>query len=209
MISKLLIILNTLLFYQNRLMMTKYTSDIFNILRKGHFICSNSPDEHIQTLYRVLEDDETFEDLYAYFQRIDYVLEFGNEYFHFSRKEKSVDLERKLEKAFGWIDIFDFLKTFDSSFDVGYRFTPAEIINQLKNNADLKSKLDGLKKISGDKKSYSDRIHKILEKLEKDNFIELENEITETYKVLTSFNYFKEIISIINIPEELENEIPK
>lgn len=48
---------------------------------------------------------------------------------------------------------------------------------------------------------------KIIEKLEKDNFITLENEITETYKVLTSFNYLKDIITTINIPEEIENEI--
>lgn len=190
-------------------MITKYTSDIFDVLRRGQFICSNSPDEHIQTLYKVIEDNDTFEDLYDYFYRINYILEQGNEYFYFSRSEKNTDLDRKLEKAFNWIDILDFFKTFDSSFDVGYRFTPSEIVNQLKNNADLKTKLDGLKKISTDKKSYSDRIKKIIERLEKDNFITLENEITETYKVLTSFNYLKEIITTINIPEDIENEIPE
>lgn len=190
-------------------MMTKYTSDIFDVLRKGQFICSNSPDEDIQTLYKVLESSDTFEDLYNYFHHINYTLEQGNEYFYFSRNEKNVDLDRKLEKAFSWIDILDFFKTFDSSFDVGYRFSPSDVVNQLKNNADLKSKLDSFKKIGGDKKNYTDRIKKLIEKLEKDNFITLENEISETYKVLTSFNYLKDIISIINIPEDLENEIPE
>ena len=150
----------------------------------------------------MLEEQDTFEDLYEYFYQINYILEQGNEYFYFSRIENTVDLERKLEKAFNWIDILDFFKTFDSSFDVGYRFSPADIVNQLKNNADLKTKLDSLKKISGDKNSYTDRIKKIIDKLEKDNFITLENEISETYKVLTSFNYLKDIISTINIPEE-------
>jgi hypothetical protein len=190
-------------------MITKYTSDIFDVLRKGQFICSNSPNENIQTLYKVLEDDNTFEDLYEYFYQINYILEHGNEYFHFSRLEKSVDLDRKLEKAFNWIDILDFFKTFDSSFDVGFRFSPSDIVNQLKNNADLKTKLESLKKIGADKKNYSDRIKKIIEKLEKDNFITLENEMTETYKVLTSFNYLKDIITTINIPEDIENEIPE
>ncbi len=190
-------------------MVTKYTSDIFDVLRRGQFICSNSPDEHIQTLYKVLEDSDTFEDLYEYFYQINYILEQGNEYFYFSRNERNVDLDRKLEKAFGWIDTIDFFKTFDSSFDVGYRFSPSDVVNQLKNNADLKSKLDNFKKLSGDKKNYSNRVKKIIEKLEKDNFITLENEITESYKVLTSFNYLKDIISIINIPEEIENEIPE
>ncbi|MDO6425260.1 hypothetical protein Q4521_22485, partial [Saccharophagus degradans] len=80
-------------------------------------------------------------------------------------------------------------------FDVGFRFSSSDIVNQLKNNADLKTKLEKLKRVSGDKKTNSERIKKIIEKLEKDNFITLENEITETYKGLTSFNYLKEIIT--------------
>lgn len=190
-------------------MITKYTSEIFDVLRRGQFICSNSPNEQIQTLYKILEDDRIFEDLYNYFYQINYILEHGNEYFFFSREEKNVDLDRKIEKAFSWIDILDFFKTFDSSFDVGYRFTPSDIVNQLKNNADLMSKLDSLKKITVDKKSNSDRVKKIIERLEKDNFITLEDEISESYKVLTSFNYLKDMISAINIPEEIENEIPE
>jgi hypothetical protein len=190
-------------------MKTKYTSEIFDVLRRGQFICSNSPNESIQTLYKVLEDREIFEDLYEYFYQINYILEEGNEYFYFSRTEKNVDLDRKLDKAFNWIDILDFFKTFDSSFNVGFRFSPADIVNQLKNNADLKTKLDNLKKIGADKKNYTDRIKKIIEKLEKDNFINLESEISETYKVLTSFNYLKDIINTINIPQEIENEIPE
>ncbi len=190
-------------------MVTKYTSEIFNVLRKGQFICSNSPNDDIKKLYKVLEDEETFEDLHEYFYQINYILEQGNEYFYFSRIENNADLDRKLEKAFNWIDILDFFKTFDSSFDVGFRFSPSDIVNQLKNNADLKTKLEKLKKVSGDKKTNSERIKKIIEKLEKDNFITLENEITETYKVLTSLNYLKDIIITINIPEEIENEIPE
>lgn len=194
---------------QSEAMITKYTSQIFEVLRRGRFICSNSPDEEIQILYRTMENKDTFEYLYQYFLQIDYQLEHGNEYFYFSRIEKNIDLERKLNIAFGWIDLLDFFKTFDSSFDVGYRFSPAEIVNQLKNNADLKSKLDSFKKIGTDKKNYTDRVKKLIEKLEKDNFIALENELSETYKVLTSFHYLKEIITTINIPVETENEIPE
>jgi len=191
-------------------MNTKYTSDIFEILRRGQFICSNSPDDDIQILYKVLENEDTFEDLYEYFYQINYILEQGDEYFYFSRpNEKNIDIERKIEKAFGWIDILDFLKTFDSAFTVGFRFTVSEIHSQLKNNADLKTKLENLKKIGSEKKNYSDRIKKIIEKLEKDNYITLENEITETYKVLTSLNYLIDLINTINIPEEIANEIPE
>ena len=72
--------LNMLWYFQNKiLMITKYTSEIFDVLRKGQFICSNSPDDDIQKLYKVLEDDETFEDLHEYFYQINYILEQGNE----------------------------------------------------------------------------------------------------------------------------------
>lgn len=191
-------------------MITKYTSDIFEILRKGQFICSNSPDDTIQTLYKILEDNETFEHLYNYFYQINYILERGDEYFYFSRlNEKNIDIDRKIKKAFEWIDILDFFKTYDSAFTVGYRFTAYEIHNQLKNNADLKTKLENLKELGSDKKNYIERIKKIIEKLEKDNYITLENEITETYKVLTSLNYLIDLVNTINIPEEVANEIPE
>lgn len=190
-------------------MKTKYTSEIFEVLRRGRFICSNSPDDRIKMLYNILEEEEIFYELQNYFAHINYNFEHGNEYFYFSRLESNTDLDRKLNKAFGWIDFLDFLKTFDASFDVGFRFSPAEIVNQLKNNADLKNKLDNLKRLGADKKNYSERVKKIIEQLVKDDFVALENEMSETYKVLTSFNYLKELVTAINIPEEIEHEIPE
>ena len=84
--------------------MTKYLADIFEILRRGQFICDNSPNQEIQSLYNIMEDKDTFDDLYAYFKQINYSLEQGNGYFYFSRNEKNVSLDRKLDKAFEWID---------------------------------------------------------------------------------------------------------
>lgn len=190
-------------------MITKYTSEIFEILRRGQFISSNSPSDKIQTLYRVLEDEYNYDKLSEYFLEIKYVLEKGDDYFYFSRIENKADLERKIEKAFQWIDILDFFKTFDSSFSSGFRFSPSDIATQLSTNADLKSKLNSLKRISGDKKNNLDRIKKVIETVERESFIALENEITDTYKVLASFKYLEEIIDTINIPEEIANEIPE
>ena len=51
-------------------MITKYTSEIFEVLRRGQFICSNSPDDIIQDLYKELEDEDNFNELYDYFQEI-------------------------------------------------------------------------------------------------------------------------------------------
>lgn len=184
------------------------TAEIFEVLSKGQFICSNSTDDKIRKLYTIIEDEQYFENLYEYFRGINLTLEKGDEYFYFSRVESKVDLERKIEAAYRWIDIIDFLKTFDNSFGAGYRFTPADILVRIKIDAELEAKLAGLKKHTG-KEKYPEIIDKILEMLIKDTFIEIENEISHTYKVLASFKYIEQIVLTIHIPDDIKNEIPE
>ena len=184
------------------------TSDIFEILSKGQFINSNSSNKTISDLYKIIEEEQNFEVLCEYFLNINFNLEKGDEYFYFSRNENKTDLERKIEAAFKWIDIIDFLKTYDNSFGAGFRFTPSDILVRIKIDAELETKLEGLKKYAG-KDSYNDIIEKILKDLVSDTFIELENEITHQYKVLASFKYLEQLILTIHIPEEIKNEIPQ
>lgn len=180
----------------------KQTAAIFEILSRGQFICSNSNDEFIRKLYTTIEEEQTYEYLYDYFLNINFILEKGDEYFYFSRVENRVDLERKIEQAFKWIDIIDFFKTFDSSFGSGYRFTPSDILVKLNLDAELKSKLEGLKRHSGGKDKFNEIIDRILEDLKKDRFLELENEFSHQFKVLASFKYLEQIVMSINISEE-------
>lgn len=184
------------------------TAEIFELLSKGKFLCSNSTNDQERKLYSIVEDEQYFEDLYDYFRNINFTLEKGDEYFYFSRVESKTDLERKIEAAYKWIDILDFVKTFDNSFGPGFRFTPSDILVDIKVNAELETKLAGLKKHTG-KETYPEIIDKILDILAKDVFIELENEISKTYKVLTSFKYLEQIILTIHIPDEVANEIPE
>ncbi len=185
----------------------KQTSETFETLSKGQFICSNSSSDSTRRLYDLI--DEYYDDLHEYFQGINFILERGDEYFYFSRAESKVDLERKIEAAFKWIDILDFLKTFDNSFGSGFRFTPSDILVKLNIDAELKTKLDGLKKHGGGKERYDEIIEKVLDLLTKDNFIEIENIISNTYKALASFDYLENLVMAINIPEEVKNEIPE
>lgn len=104
------------------------TADIFKILSKGQFISSNSSDKNVSNLYNIIEDEQHFEELYEYFVKINFILERGDEYFYFSRPETNVNLEKKIEKAFEWIDIIDFFKTYDNAFSAGIRFSPADIL---------------------------------------------------------------------------------
>ena len=184
----------------------KQTGEIFDILSKGQFICFNSSRETVRRLYNVLE--ERFEELREYFLAINFVLERGDEFFYFSRPESKADLERKIETAYRWIDVMDFLKTFDSAFGPGYRFTPSDVLVRLNVDAALKNKLEGLKKYSNDE-NYAESLRKIIRMLVNDNFIEIENEISDSYKVLSSFKYLEQLVLSIAIPEEVRSEIPQ
>ncbi|GAB3667761.1 hypothetical protein GCM10028791_43400 [Echinicola sediminis] len=180
--------------------------DVFEHLSKGGFICSNSSKPQIQKLYNYIE--ENFDDLEEYFIDINFILTQGDEYYHFTRPEQKVDVSRKLEQAFRWIDIIDFFKSYDSSFGSGYRFEPQEISVQLKVNATLKSKLKALRKYTQEDKEL-DGIKKLVERLRSDGFVELENEISDSYKVIASFSYLEALILNINLSEEVQDEIPE
>ena len=184
----------------------KQTAAIFEKLSRGQFICSNASNEEERKWYNIT--DEFYDDLHEYFLAINFVLERGNEYFYFSRTEAKADLERKVEAAYRWIDILDFFKTFESTFGAGFRFTPSDILVRVNVDATLKNKLDSLKKYTKED-TYLSSVTRIIDMLRRDNFIELENEISNTYKVLTSFSYLEELILSINIPTEAQNEIPE
>jgi hypothetical protein len=184
------------------------TSEIFKILSKGQFISSNNSDKSISTLYNIIDDEQNFENLYEYFSNINFILEKGEEFFYFSRPETKVDLENKIDTAFRWIDYVDFFKTFDNSFGAGYRFTPSEILVRIKTDAELEAKLESMKKHTG-KDNQKDILDKVLDKLISDSFVELENQITHQYKVLTSFKYLEQLILTINIQDNVKDEIPE
>jgi hypothetical protein len=188
------------------------TGEIFEILSGGQFICSNSADSRIVKLYEVIDDSDKYEILCNYFSAIGFILEKGDEFYYFSRKNESkADLERKLEIACKWIDIMDFFETYDNAFGSGYAFTVQEIVVKIKVDAVLKSKADGLRKILKleDKTPYDDVIGKIVENLCKEGFVEIENDVLKLYKVLASIKYLEELVININIPDEVQNEIPE
>lgn len=181
-----------------------FKKDVFEQLNKGGFICSNSSKPQTQKLYTYIDDN--FDELESYFIEINYILTQGTEYYHFTRPEQKADISRKLEQAFRWIDIVDFFKSYESSFGSGYRFEPQEISVQLKVNATLKSKLKALRKHTGTDNEL-EGIRKLVEKLKNDGFVELENDISDSYKVLASFSYLETFILNINLTEEVQDEI--
>ncbi len=182
------------------------TQEVFEILSKGQFISSNSSEGRIRKLFNVVE--EHFDELRNYFSEINFTLEQGDEYFYFSRPESRTDLERKIESAYKWIDILDFFKAYDNAFGPGYRFSPSDILVKLNVDAVLKSKLAGLKRHTKEEK-FAEGIQKLIDLLCREGFAELENEVTHSYKILSSFSYLENLIMSIHIPEDIKNEIPE
>lgn len=182
----------------------KYTEEIFNILSKGGFISSNSVSSQVKRLYDAVEEDLT--DYYDYYKGIGFYLEGGDGYYYFVRKEAKADLERKLEAACKWIDYLSFLKTYHSAFGPGFLFRAADIEIQMGCDMELKEKAT---KLFSDKKKHDEIVAKLIKDLESMNFVEKENELDGTYKVLTSFHYMEDLVDCITISEEVKDEIPE
>ncbi len=183
------------------------TSEIFDKLSKGQFICSNSSDGSNNGLYEIINEHEVA--LYDFFARINFVLERGDEYFYFSRREGKAEIESKIARAEKWIDIIDFLKAYDNSFGSGYRFYPNDIEGRIRVDIGLREKLDNLRRYLGDAKTNDEKIDMLIKALEKEGFVEQENAISREYKVVASFKYIEQLILSINIPEETKNEVPE
>ena len=179
------------------------TAALFDCLQKGQFISSNSTNEDIRNLYDMIDDD--FEALSVYFAQIGYTLERGNEYFYFSRTEPRITLEQKILRAYYWIDVLDLFKTYDETFGPGYRFQPEQILVEANINVMLQNKLDGIRKHFSDKDVRKEVLENMIRQLTRDSFLELENEKTNTYKVMSSWNYLERLIESINIYDDTQD----
>ncbi|WP_072531738.1 hypothetical protein [Bacteroides ilei] len=181
-----------------------HTAEIFDCLQKGQFISSNSTNEETRDLYDMIDDD--FEALSVFFSQIGYTLERGNEYFYFSRTEPRTTLEQKILRAYYWIDVLDLFKTYDETFGPGYRFQPEQILVEANINVMLQNKLDGIRKHFSDKDIRKEVLENMIRQLTKESFLELENEKTNTYKVMASWNYLERLVESINIYEDTDND---
>ena len=66
----------------------KYEQQVFDRLSKGGFISSDSMDEATRRMF--LDIDDCRVEYSDYFSRIGFILEEGNQYYYFSRKESLI-----------------------------------------------------------------------------------------------------------------------
>lgn len=177
---------------------------IFDWLSKGNFISSNAVNQELRHYYAIIEDN--FSDLYQLYEQVGYTLKEGNNYYYFGKKDElqnSQSVEKKIEKAHKWIDRMAFFTTYDPSFTRGYRFSPSEILQQINVNVELKEQLDKMSERTSKKDgNYRDILDSVLKNLRDEGFIDLENERTQTYKVLDAWHYLEQMVMAVNITED-------
>ena len=97
-----------------------------------------------------------------------------------------------------WIDRVDFLKVFNSTFGPGFTFRKSNIMEQFANDIELKEKASGL---YPETKTLEDKVENLVKDLEKQGFVEMENELDGTYKVSSAFHYIEELLDCLTITE--------
>ena len=174
----------------------RYTKEIFEILSRGGFISQNSISQQRAHLYDAIEDD--FQQYQEYYEGIGFLLEGGNGYYYFSRTESKVELADKIQRIIGWIDRLDFLKTFNSTFGSGFSFRKSNILEKFSSDIELKEKA---RHLYADLKTNDEKMDKLIADMERQGFIELENDLDGTYKVTAAFHYIEELIDCLTIIE--------
>lgn len=179
----------------------RQTHDIFAIMARGHFISSNGTKDNMSRLYDIINQEENFPRLQAYFNVIKYNIERGNNYFYFSRiNEGNSLIEKKLETFERYIDVIDLFGSMDNKITIGSRFRPAEIAEECNANVRLKQKLQKIPMYRSE--TMLNKVRDICDLMARDSYLELEDENTESYKVLDSYNYLMDVINAISIYEE-------
>lgn len=179
----------------------KQTHDIFAIMARGHFISSNGQKDNMGRLYDLINNPENFDRLQAYFNVIRYNIERGNNYFYFSRiHEANSIIEKKLETFERYIDVVDLFASMDNKITIGSRFRPAEIAEECNANVRLKQKLQKIPMYRSE--TLLNKVRDICDLMTRDSFLELEDEQTESYKVLDAYSYLLDVINSIAIYEE-------
>jgi condensin complex protein MksE len=182
----------------------KQTHDIFAVMARGNFVSSNGTKDNMSKLYDVINNPDNFDRLQAYFNVIRYNIERGNNYFYFSRlNEPNSELEKKLERFEKYIDIIDLFASMDNKITIGTRFRPSEIAEECNANVRLKQKLQKIPLYRSE--TLHNKVREICDLMSRDSFLEMEDEQTESYKVLDAYTYLLDVINSIAIYEESGN----
>jgi len=179
------------------------TQKIFERMSKGGFLSVDSTDQEIKHLYDDIE--ENFSDYGSFFLELGLRLEAGDGYYYFSRtQEAKLTIEQKLQSFAQWVDILDFLKTYDITFSTGFQFRSTHILERINLDVELRDKA---RKLFRKQNTNQEVVDKLVSELSSMGFAEIINEEDDTYKVTAAFHYAEEMVNLITIYNE--EEVPE
>lgn len=179
------------------------TQKIFERMSKGSFLSVDSTDQEIKHLYDDIE--ENFSDYESYFLELGLLLEAGDGYYYFARaQEAKLTIEQKLQSFAQWVDILDFLKTYDITFSTGFQFRSTHILERINLDVELRDKA---RKLFRKQNTNQEVVDKLVSELTNMGFAEMINEEDDTYKVTAAFRYAEEMVNLITIYNE--EEVPE
>ena len=110
-------------------------------------------------------------------------------------------IEQKLQSFDQWVDILDFLKTYDLTFSAGFQFRVTHILERINLDVELRDKA---RKLFRKQNTNQDIVEKLISELIGMGFSEVINEQDGTYKVTAAFRYAEEMVNLITIYNEDE-----
>ena len=106
------------------------------------------------------------------------------------------------ETAFAqWVDIMDFLKTYDITFSTGFQFRSTHILERINLDVELRDKA---RRLFRKQNTNQEIVEKLISELTTMGFAELINEEDGTYKVTAAFRYAEDMVNLITIYNEEE-----
>ena len=175
----------------------KYVKQTFDLLSRGGFLSSDSISAETKNLFKDVEDN--IDEYRHYFAQIGFVLEEGDGYFYFSRKDQRVQLVDKLLRFGHWVDVLDFLKSWEPAFGPGFSFSKAALTVKIDADIELKEKASSLYE---KKDRHDDIVEKLVDEMTKMGFIELADTPTQTYRVVAAYRYLEDIVEMITIDND-------
>ena len=183
--------------------MRNNTQKIYERMSRGQFLSIDSTDLEVKHLYEDVE--ENFADYEAYFQEIGLQLMAGDGYCYFARQQESkLTIEQRLQSFAQWVDILDFLKTYDITFSTGFQFRTTHILERINLDVELRDKA---RRLFRKQLTNQELVEKLVGELTGMGFAELINEEDGTHKVTAAFRYAEEMVGLIAIYNE--EEIPE
>lgn len=174
--------------------------EIFHALARGeHLFLSDNGTQSERDLYSTLE--RNFDLFNDYLKPLGFEIHLGDGYYYLSGEETSSATQEKMDRNLNLIQVYGLLSDALDGFEAGKLFKSVELEARFTQNGDLAERLTRLTQKPSSNYSISDQMESVLRKFEKVGFILNNSTYDRSYHVLSSINYLRSIILMLNFKD--------